>query len=625
MKSPAELDDVPWHALTHAYGSAEDVPALIRALYDDDEETTGEAVYELYGNIHHQGSVYPASAPAVPFLAHAVHHAPGRRDELLMLLATLADHDPADLESPRWPGSSIAAICAELAGVLPDLLPCLGDAERGVRRAALRVVAAAAGLLPAEVGSSVASRLDELYATDPVPAVRADAMVVLALLGREVVEAGLDSPLPEVRLAAAMLAAERSGPPYAAQLVEVFAEDAAEPDPGDDGFPWPGTASQETHLTHLLTSEPDAGLTVAARWIAAGDLHARGSWLAREIVETWRDREPEVLDLLLAALPPHEGTRTLAHTLSTIASWIEYLPEPRAELRDALYGHARAEGESAAPALLALVRSRDPRALELVLRRPDAPALRAASRSFPEAGELLIPVIRRELAAGAAGNAAGELVGALDPFGVAARQAQPELLDCLRTRLAPVAAARRLGLNGIATPETTALLREAARSTDGALSTAAAVALHRLTGEAEPALRTFEGLLRGPGQGPVHWNLSSLTPLGKAAAPLLPSVEVLLTARHDWTRMAAAEALHALTGSPDRAVPVLAELVSPSPVGLSALRALAAIGEVPEDLRPTLRAFAFSPLRLLSDLPFNEDVHADEELRTLAWSLLTAG
>lgn len=101
MKSPAELEDVQWHTLTHAYGSAEDVPELIRALYQGDEETADEAIHELYGNIHHQGTVYPASAPAVPFLAHAVRHVPGKREDLLMLLATLADHDQGDTESPR--------------------------------------------------------------------------------------------------------------------------------------------------------------------------------------------------------------------------------------------------------------------------------------------------------------------------------------------------------------------------------------------------------------------------------------------------------------------------------------------------------------------------------------------
>ncbi|MFE3557824.1 hypothetical protein ACFXKW_23585 [Streptomyces sp. NPDC059193] len=621
MKSPAELDTVPWRTLTHAYGPAEDVPDLIRALYQDDETAADEAIYELYGNIHHQGTVYPASAPAVPFLAHAVRHAPGKRADLLMLLATLADHDQVDLESPHWTGSAVAEICAELARILPALLPCLADAERDVRRATLRVVAAVADQLPSELHAPVVAELDALHTSDPVPAVRADAMVVLALLGREV-EEPLESPLPEVRLAAALLAAERSGPPYADRLVEIFAEDGAEPDPGDDGFPWPGTPSPEAHLTDLLTRDPDAGLAVAADWIEAGDLHSRGSWLVREIVETWRDREPEVLALLLDALPHHEGTPTLTRTLSTIAAWAEHLPQPGAALRDALYDYARAGGDSSEPARLALVRTRDSRALDLVLDRPDAKALRAASRAFPTAGDLLIPVIRRELAAGATGNAATDLVEALAPFGATARQAEPELVDCLRTHRAPIAAARRLGLDTIATPETIALLVKSAQHPDASLRTAAAVAHHSLTGEPELALRTFEDVLSGP--GPTHWHLNSLISLGRDAAPLLPAIEPLLTARYEWTRMAAAEAHHAITGTPDQAVPVLAELVSASPVGLSALQALAAMGVLPEELRPTLRAFAFSPLRLLSDTPLNEDGHPDEELRTLAWRLLRA-
>lgn len=618
MRSPAELDRVPWPTLTHAYGSAEDVPELIRALYRRDEEWADEAIYELYGNIHHQGTVYPASAPAVPFLAHAA----GKRDELLMLLATLADHDPADVDSPHWPDSSVAAVCAELCRVLPELLPCLGDAERVVRRAALRVVAAVAELLPAELRAAVVARVDVLYATDPVPAVRADAVVALARLGRET--ASLDSPLPEVRLAAALLAAERSGPPYPDQLVEIIAEDGAEPDPGDDDFPWSGTTTSDQHLTRLLTRDPDAGLAVAADWIAAGDLGARGSWLAREIAETWRDREPEVLDLLLAALPHQREARTLAHRLRTIGHWIENLPEPGAGLRDALYHHARTEeDETAEPALLALVRSRDPRGLELVLRRPGAQALRAAASSFPEAADRLIPVIRRELAAGATGNEAIALVEALAPFGVAARQAQPELVDCLRTGRAAIVAAHRLGLNGILTPEIASLLRETAKSTDSSLSAAAAVAHYRLTGDAGPTLRTFEGLLSA--QGPTHWHLSSLQPLGSAAAPLVPFIEPLLTAGYEWTRMAAAEAHHWITGSPDRAVPVLVELVDATPVGLRALKALAAIGQVPEELRPALRSFAFSPLRLLGDPLTSEQGHPDEELRTLARTLLALG
>ncbi|OIJ87668.1 hypothetical protein [Streptomyces colonosanans] len=621
MRSPAELDRVQWHALTHAYGSAEDVPELIKALYEDDGEAADEAIYELYGNIYHQGTVYSASAPAVPFLAHAVRHAPAKRAELLMLLAVLADHDPADTDLPHWPSSTVAAVCVELCQVLPELLFCLEDTDRGVRRAALRAVAAVAELLPAEQLASAVEQLDEVYATDPVPAVRADAVIALARFGRET--AALHSPLPEVRLAAAVLALARSGPPYPADLVDVIAEDGAEPDPGDDDFPWSDTTTQEERLGRLLTGDPDAGLTVAARWITAGDIGSRGSWLAQEIAETWRDREPAVLELLLAGLPQQRSAQALASRLRAIGHWTEHLPEPTADLRDTLHRYAAdADGEAAEPALLALVHSRDPRGLELVLRRPSAQLLAAAARHFPEAAEQLIPVIRRELAAGATGNEGIALVGALAPFGAAARQALPELVACLRTRRAAIVAARRLGANGIATREITDLLREAAHSTDLSLRAAAAMAHYQLTDDADLALRTFEGMLSGTGQN--HWYLSVLEPLGSAAAPLLPLIEPRLGAGHEWTRMAAAEALHWITGSSERAVPVLAELVGPTPVGLRALKALAATGQVPEELRPTLRSFAFSPLRLINDSPLSGQSHQDEELRTLARTLLAA-
>ncbi|MER6916100.1 hypothetical protein ABT354_30890 [Streptomyces sp. NPDC000594] len=208
MRPPTELDRVPWDDLTHAYGPAGDVPELIRALYQGDEDATGEAIDELFGTIHHQGTVYRASAPAVPFVAHAVHHVPDRRVELLMLLATLADHDPEDAESPHWPTSPVAAVCAELCRVLPELLPCLRDPERAVRRAALRVVAAVADLLSAEFRTTAVSQIEPLYATDPVPAVRADALVVLNWFGRLLEP--LESPLPEVRVAAALYRTGRS-------------------------------------------------------------------------------------------------------------------------------------------------------------------------------------------------------------------------------------------------------------------------------------------------------------------------------------------------------------------------------------------------------------------------------
>ncbi|MFF4012570.1 hypothetical protein [Streptomyces sp. NPDC001717] len=165
------------------------------------------------------------------------------------------------------------------------------------------------------------------------------------------------------------------------------------------------------------------------------------------------------------------------------------------------------------------------------------------------------------------------------------------------------------------------MLRQAVESTDASAGIAAAAAHHRLTGEAEPELRTFESLL-ATAKGPTHWCRPHAprprrpAAAGHRAAPDRPLRLDPHGGRRSTTRH------HRV---PRAAVPVLAELVSSSSVGLSALKARATIGEVPENRRSMLRAFAFSPLRLLGDTPASEETHPDEELRALAWRLLTDG
>ncbi|WP_037628183.1 hypothetical protein [Streptomyces aureus] len=622
MRSPAELDDVRWSRLGNALGPAEDVPKLIRVLYGDDEEAADEALHDLFDYLHHQGAISRASGPAVPFLAHAALHAPGRRDKVLVLLAVLAGHDPGALAPPRRPrigsAAAFAELRAELRAVLPELLPCLGDPDRGVRRAALRTVAAVADLVRDELRSLVVERVEALYADDPVPAVRADALVLLDRFGRA--PESLDSPLPQVRLAAAQLAAERSGPPYAAELVAVFTEDGAEPDFGEDDHPWSGTATQEQRITALLAGDPDAGLGVASRWIAAGDIGSRGSRLAGKVAEKWRDREREVLELSLAALP---HTSQPASLLRTIAYWVECLPELDATLRDGLHRYATtADDKTAEHALHALVNARDPRALDLVLSRPAARLIAAAARCFPEAGDRLVPLIRRKLAAGAGDGTA--LIQALAPLGAAARAALPEVVDCLRTGRAAVAAARRLGVDGENTPEITGLLLDATRSGRALPRTVAAVAHFRLTGDPEAALLTYQDVLSSGGSQPYH-HLIDLEPMGAYAAPLLPLVEFLLERGGRATREGAAEAHLWITGSPDRAVPALTALADTTGVGLNALKALAAVGCSPKELHPALRSYASSPERLMPDSPRTGLKHGDDELRTVSRRLLAMG
>ncbi|MFD9293003.1 hypothetical protein ACFWBV_33035 [Streptomyces sp. NPDC060030] len=114
----AEVDAHPWASLTHAYGSAADVPDCLRALAGDDDEKAEEALSELYGSILHQRSVYEATAHAVPFLARMA--AAGiRAADVLALLGGIAengaDHGDSDEAAAR------RAVTAELPLLLASV------------------------------------------------------------------------------------------------------------------------------------------------------------------------------------------------------------------------------------------------------------------------------------------------------------------------------------------------------------------------------------------------------------------------------------------------------------------------------------------------------------------------
>jgi hypothetical protein len=77
--------------LRHAYGEASDVPKLIRALVSDHPGKREGALDALFSTIWHQGTVYQASAYAVPFLLRllADQRIPDR-GSVLHLLQSLA-------------------------------------------------------------------------------------------------------------------------------------------------------------------------------------------------------------------------------------------------------------------------------------------------------------------------------------------------------------------------------------------------------------------------------------------------------------------------------------------------------------------------------------------------------
>src|SRR5437660_1302427 len=62
------LSAVPWSELQHAYGTASDVPELIRALASPEQKVHEDALVYLYSRVLHQGSVYSSTPYVVPFL-----------------------------------------------------------------------------------------------------------------------------------------------------------------------------------------------------------------------------------------------------------------------------------------------------------------------------------------------------------------------------------------------------------------------------------------------------------------------------------------------------------------------------------------------------------------------------
>lgn len=88
-KALKQLDSIPWQDFEHAYGPATDVPDLLRALAGSDPEEADEALTELHGNIWHQGTVYEASAKAVPFLVALLDERLAVEKHLILVLLSL--------------------------------------------------------------------------------------------------------------------------------------------------------------------------------------------------------------------------------------------------------------------------------------------------------------------------------------------------------------------------------------------------------------------------------------------------------------------------------------------------------------------------------------------------------
>jgi hypothetical protein len=223
------LAQVPWAALTHAYGPADDVPVLLRGLRASDPAVAEQALKDLYASITHQGTRYPATAPAVPFLAElATAPDTPNRHHILLLLAyaavgtdwpSLPDGiDPARLDDPTYaPGCTPArrqdevpwarAAYQAVAQEVPRLLGLLDDDDPRLRQA----TAYLAAWFP-QHATACLRRLRARLVAEPEPNAAATMVVAVGLLAgahRQVADAPvlaelLSGPEPLVRWAAAI-------------------------------------------------------------------------------------------------------------------------------------------------------------------------------------------------------------------------------------------------------------------------------------------------------------------------------------------------------------------------------------------------------------------------------------
>ena len=70
------LDSPRWAELQHAYGGAEDIPALLRQLGSAANDTDDEPWFTLWSSLAHQGDVYSASFATVPHVIDAIARNP---------------------------------------------------------------------------------------------------------------------------------------------------------------------------------------------------------------------------------------------------------------------------------------------------------------------------------------------------------------------------------------------------------------------------------------------------------------------------------------------------------------------------------------------------------------------
>ena len=558
------LDEVPWDELHHAYGTAEDVPEILRSLVAGGASAE-EAVHELFGNIWHQGSLYEATAHAVPFLIEIFDSPSPVRKDVGYLLRGIADgtsyhsvhrqrdqeseaervaNDASEAEQRSWVANAHAAVNSGLETYLRMLADrtldqqvrvvaasvCGGCRERRTR-ALTGLVDVAAGEPPGDVRAGIVRAVDDLLDPDhpPVPAV-VDVLVGAAHDARHPLTQGL-------AIAALLRTGHHRGVadvdlagPLAAASVEMVR------------LPWDAHDAPDLFDRVGDAAPPALRLRAAAILGRSSETVHRqqGIWLASSVAERWRAPTPEAVRLLA----PHVVDPD-AEVRRTAAMWLHRFGDATVLAADA-FAEAVRRYPDEVWALRALAKVRDPRAV---------PSLQAVFK-------------------GDDWERQGWLIEFIGPF---AREVLPDLI-------------RRVGM----ARRGTSVRDVGPWSTNLSIGRVASIGRFGQHAVDQGALEVLVDLLdRSMLLHRVA--VGALGSLGSAAAPALGHVQ---SAADHWTglsRAIAIEAVWRISADPARVMGALVELLDDAEARECVLPVIAEIGLPMADVLPRLQVLLAAP------------------------------
>jgi hypothetical protein len=142
------LDSEKWGELDHAYGSASDIPALLKKLPEAPvrEQYDAEPWFSLWSAICHQCDVYTASYAAMPYvISAAAERRPEDRAEYFLMAGTIESMRHRSV-SPEIPVELNDAYEAAVAAAIPLVLESLVvEKDEGWFKAMLSALAAFRG------------------------------------------------------------------------------------------------------------------------------------------------------------------------------------------------------------------------------------------------------------------------------------------------------------------------------------------------------------------------------------------------------------------------------------------------------------------------------------------------